>query len=64
MHLNIAVNNAGINRNAAAEDTSLAEWDLHQDLNLRAVFRGCQLEAAEMFPHGTARSSTPPRWRR
>jgi len=63
-HLDIAVNNAGINRNAAAEDTSLAEWDLHQDLNLRADFRSCQLEAPKCSPTGTARSSTPPRWRR
>ncbi len=51
-HLDIAVNNAGINRNAPAEDTTLADWDLHQNLNLRAVFRSCQLEAAAMFPRG------------
>ncbi len=28
--LDIAVNNAGVNRNAAAEDTTLDDWDLHQ----------------------------------
>ncbi|MEN2742693.1 SDR family oxidoreductase [Microbacterium sp. X-17] len=50
--LDIAVNNAGINRNAAAEATTLEEWDLHQSVNLRAVFRSCQLEAEAMFPNG------------
>lgn len=50
--LDIAVNNAGINRNAAAEDTTLDEWDLHQKLNLRAVFRSCQLQAKQMFKKG------------
>jgi NAD(P)-dependent dehydrogenase (short-subunit alcohol dehydrogenase family) len=50
--LQIAVNNAGINRNAAAEDTTLDDWDLHQKLNLRAVFRSCQVEAERMFPSG------------
>ncbi len=51
-HLDIAVNNAGINRNAAAEDTTMADWDLHQNVNLRAVFRSCQIEAQAMFPRG------------
>lgn len=50
--LDIAVNNAGINRNAAAENTTLADWDLHQNLNLRAVFRSCQVQAERMFPNG------------
>lgn len=50
--LDIAVNNAGINRNAAAEDTTLDDWDLHQNVNLRSVFRSCQIEAAQMFPRG------------
>jgi NAD(P)-dependent dehydrogenase (short-subunit alcohol dehydrogenase family) len=50
--LDIAVNNAGINRNAAAEDTTLADWDLHQAINLRAVFRSCQVQAQHMFPRG------------
>lgn len=48
--LDIAVNNAGINRNSAAEDTPMQDWDLHLDLNLRAVFRSCQLEAQHMLP--------------
>ncbi|MCA4132535.1 SDR family NAD(P)-dependent oxidoreductase [Arthrobacter sp. M4] len=50
--LTIAVNNAGINRNAAAEDTTLDDWDLHQRINTRAVFRSCQLEAASMLQRG------------
>lgn len=50
--LDIAVNNAGVNRNAAAEDTTLDDWDLHQKLNLRAVFRSCQLQAEQMFKNG------------
>lgn len=50
--LHIAVNNAGINRNAAAEDTSLDDWDLHQKINLRAVFHSCQIEARVMFKQG------------
>lgn len=50
--LHIAVNNAGVNRNSAAEDTSLAEWDEVFSLNLRAVFACCQAEARVMLPEG------------
>lgn len=50
--LHIAVNNAGVNRNSAAEDTSLAEWDEVFSLNLRAVFACCQAEAHAMLPQG------------
>lgn len=50
--LHIAVNNAGINRNAAAEDTTLKDWDLHQHINLRAVFHSCQREAEVMLTQG------------
>src|SRR5262249_48820124 len=50
--LEIAVNNAGINPNSAAEDTTADEWDAVMRLNLRAVFLGCQAEARAMFPHG------------
>lgn len=50
--LDIAVNNAGVNRNSAAEETTLEDWDLHLDLNLRAVFRCCQLQARHMLPRG------------
>jgi NAD(P)-dependent dehydrogenase (short-subunit alcohol dehydrogenase family) len=47
--LHIAVNNAGVNRNSAAEDTPLAEWDEVLTLNLRAVFTCCQSQAQIMF---------------
>ncbi|SDO72555.1 SDR family NAD(P)-dependent oxidoreductase [Lentzea jiangxiensis] len=50
--LDIAVNNAGINLNSAAEETTLEEWDMVHDLNLRGVFIACQHEAKAMFPHG------------
>lgn len=48
--LTIAVNNAGLNRWSAAEDTSIAEWDETFALNLRAVFLGCQAAARVMLP--------------
>lgn len=50
--LHIAVNNAGVNRNSAAEDTPLPEWDEVFALNLRAVFTSCQSEARIMLPQG------------
>jgi NAD(P)-dependent dehydrogenase (short-subunit alcohol dehydrogenase family) len=50
--LEIAVNNAGINTNSAAEETTPAEWDAVMHLNLRAVFFGCQAEARAMFRAG------------
>jgi NAD(P)-dependent dehydrogenase (short-subunit alcohol dehydrogenase family) len=50
--LDIAVNNAGVNKNSAAEETTLQEWDLQHNLNLRAVFRSCQLQAQHMLPRG------------
>jgi NAD(P)-dependent dehydrogenase (short-subunit alcohol dehydrogenase family) len=50
--LEIAVNNAGVNRNAAAEETTAEEWDEVFDLNLRAVFRGCQEEGRAMLEAG------------
>lgn len=50
--LDIAVNNAGINLNAAAENTSVDEWDRVFALNTRGVFLACQHEATAMFPHG------------
>ncbi|MDQ6752948.1 MAG: SDR family oxidoreductase [Actinomycetota bacterium] len=51
-HLDIAVNNAGVNRNSAAEDTTLAEWDEMHNLNLRAVFRSCQEQGRHMLARG------------
>lgn len=50
--LDIAVNNAGINLNSAAEDTTLEEWDRVFAINTRGVFLACQAEARAMFPHG------------
>jgi NAD(P)-dependent dehydrogenase (short-subunit alcohol dehydrogenase family) len=48
--LDIAVNNAGVNFNNAAEDITLDEWDRTFELNLRAVFVCCQAEAKVMIP--------------
>lgn len=50
--LTIAVNNAGMNKNSAAEETPLSEWDQTMDLNLRALFLGCQAAARIMLPRG------------
>lgn len=50
--LDIAVNNAGINLNSAAEETGVEEWDRVFSLNTRGVFLACQSEARAMFPHG------------
>ena len=40
--LDIAVNNAGLNRNAAAEDTPEADWDATFGLNTKGLFLCCQ----------------------
>lgn len=50
--ITIAVNNAGINRNSPTEETPLSEWDETMDVNLRAVFLGCQAAARVMLPAG------------
>ena len=50
--LHIAINNAGINFNSAAEDTEMDEWDTTFDLNLRGLFMCCQAEARHMIPKG------------
>jgi NAD(P)-dependent dehydrogenase (short-subunit alcohol dehydrogenase family) len=48
--LHIAFNNAGVNKNSAAEDTPLEEWDQTFAVNLRGLFvcipmgRLCELE--------------------
>ena len=41
--LHIAVNNAGINKNAAAEDPTAQDWDLPFDINPKGVFLCCQV---------------------
>ncbi len=46
--LHIAVNNAGINKNSAAEDTTEQDWDLTFDLNTKGVFLCCQVQ--HLFP--------------
>jgi NAD(P)-dependent dehydrogenase (short-subunit alcohol dehydrogenase family) len=51
-HLEIAVNNAGINANSAAEETSLDEWDQTFAVNLRGLFLCCQAEGRVMLSAG------------
>ena len=50
--LHIAVNNAGVNKNSAAEDTPMEDWDLTFGLNTRGVFVCCQEEAKHMLANG------------
>jgi len=50
--LHIAVNNAGVNKNSAAEDTPVEDWDLTFNLNTRGVFLCCQEEAKHMLSNG------------
>ncbi len=50
--LHIAFNNAGINRNSAAEETSLVEWNETFEVNLRGVFLCCQAEGRVMLKAG------------
>ena len=50
--MHIAINNAGINFNSAAEDTPMTEWDTTFDLNLRGLFMCCQAEGRHMISKG------------
>lgn len=50
--LHIAVNNAGINKNSAAEDTPMDEFDATFNVNTRGVFMCCQHEARHMLKNG------------
>lgn len=50
--LTVAVHNAGMNKNSAAEETPIEEWDQTFALNLRGVFLGCQAAAKVMLPAG------------
>lgn len=50
--MHIAINNAGINFNSAAEDTPMTEWDTTFDLNLRGLFMCCQAEGRHMIAKG------------
>ena len=49
--LHIAVNNAGINKNSAAEDTTEQDWDLTFDLNTKGVFLCCQVSQCKHSVH-------------
>jgi len=50
--IDILVNNAGTIRRAPAVDFSEADWDLVLDVNLRSVFRLCQLAGRGMLERG------------
>ena len=58
--LDIAINNAGVNRNHAAEECSEEDWDLTFNLNTRAVFLCCQAEGKHMLQQGEAPGCDPP----
>ena len=55
--LEIAINNAGVNRNHTAEDCSEVDWDTTFALNTKATFLCCQAEGRHMLHKG--RSSHP-----
>ncbi len=50
--IDILVNNAGTIRRAPAVEFSEADWDLVLDVNLRSVFRLCQLAGRGMLERG------------
>lgn len=50
--LEVAVNNAGVNPNAPAEEITLEQWDMAYRLNTRAVFLGCQAQGRIMLGAG------------
>ncbi len=50
--LDVAVNNAGLNRNHAAEECSEDDWDATFGLNTKAVFLCCQAEGRHMLAKG------------
>jgi 2-deoxy-D-gluconate 3-dehydrogenase len=50
--IDILVNNAGTIRRAPAVDFSEADWDAVLDVNLRSVFRLCQLAGRGMLERG------------
>ena len=47
-----AVNCAGVNHGAAAEDLSAPDWRRVVDINLTGVFLSCQAEGRRMLGHG------------
>lgn len=50
--LHVAFNNAGLNKNSAAEETPLDEWDQTFAVNLRGLFVCCQEEGRHMLKTG------------
>ena len=61
--LDIAINNAGVNRNHAAEDCSEEDFDITFGLNTRAVFLCCQAEGRHMLKQGAPPPSAVPSFR-
>ncbi|KAK9832615.1 hypothetical protein WJX81_003801 [Elliptochloris bilobata] len=53
--LDIAVNNAGVNMNNAAEDTPEDEWDMTFNVNTKGLFLCCQAEGRHMLAAGRGR---------
>lgn len=46
--LHIAINNAGINKNSAAEETPEDEWEATFAVNTKGVFLSCQVGKARL----------------
>ena len=63
--LDIAVNNAGVNKNNAAEDTPEHEWDLTFNVNTKGLFLCCQVPPAGTYYLEANVPVLPgaPRWR-
>jgi NAD(P)-dependent dehydrogenase (short-subunit alcohol dehydrogenase family) len=57
--LDIAINNAGINRNHAAEECSEDDWDVTFNLNTKATFLCCQAEGRHMLKQGVLVRAPP-----
>ena len=51
-NIDILVNNAGIQRRNPCEDFLMEDWDDVINVNLRAVFKLCQLAGRNMLSHG------------
>lgn len=62
--LDIAVNNAGVNKNNAAEDTPEHEWDLTFNVNTKGLFLCCQVPPANVYCSDATVPVLPgaPRW--
>jgi 2-dehydro-3-deoxy-D-gluconate 5-dehydrogenase len=53
--IDILVNNAGVQRRAPAVDFSIEDWDTVININLRAVFRLCQVFGRQMLRQGSGK---------